>query len=144
MGRLESPGNRGGYQGGASRRQRAMASEQGAEVVAVNVLGHDVSSRGIGAEVVDGHDVGVAEPGRGPYGLAELRDEVGVATVLGAKQLDGDVPIELDVAGPVDGGDVAFAEQLHEPVAAPDHPSDLGQVRTSRVRPGRPGVLAEV
>ena len=139
VGGLESAGDSGGCHGGTSGRHRAMAPQQRTEVVAVNVLRDYIRSGRIRSEVVDRDDVGVAEPRRGTHGLAELGDEVGVPPIFGAKELHGHVPIQLDIVGAVDRGDVALAQQLHEPVTAPDHPSDLGHVRTSCARLERAG-----
>ncbi len=54
------------------------------------------------AEVVDRDDVGVVQRGGGQGLLAEAGEEVRIATVLGAEDLDRDVAIELGVVGAVD------------------------------------------
>ena len=58
--------------------------------------------------------------------VAEPGEEVGVLAVLGPQQLDGDVAVELGIAGAVDGGHPALSEQLHQAVAAAERRPDLG------------------
>src|SRR6185436_20426699 len=71
---------------------------------------------------------------RGVLGLlAETTREIGVAQVLGAEQLDGDIASELGVGRPVDRGHAALSEQLHEPVAAAKDRPDLSQTCPSNV-----------
>ena len=60
--------------------------------------------------------------------MAEAIDEVGVGAVLGAQHLDGDVALELVVAGPVDGRHAALPEQLDQPVPSAEDGADVRQV----------------
>ena len=103
------------------------------EVLAVDELHDDERPGLVLAVVVDRDDVRVVQRGRGLRLLAEARAEVGVAAVLGAEDLDGDVAVELVVVGAVDPGHPALAEQLDQPVAAAEDRPDL----RSRVAPSR-------
>ena len=72
----------------------------------------------------------------------EAGDEVGVAPVLGAEDLDGDVTAELAVGRAVDRGHPALAEQLDQPISPAEDASDLSQVLVPRCRwqAGRAGL----
>ena len=75
--------------------------------------------------VEDGHDVGVAEGGRG-LGLGlEAAQERAVLGQVGVQDLDGDAAPQLDVVGQVHGGGRARADGRHQPVAPAEHASDL-------------------
>ena len=50
----------------------------------------------------------------------------GSCAELGPQELDGDVPLELRVARPVDRRHAALPEQLEQPVAAAEGAPDLG------------------
>ena len=72
------------------------------------------------ANVVDGDNARVVELGQGA-GLAQvLLGVVGAPDALGAGDLDGHVPVEINVAGEVDAPEASLAEPPDDPVAA-DH-----------------------
>jgi hypothetical protein len=63
--------------------------------------------------------------------LPEARGEIGIAQVLRAEQLDGDVAAELRVHRPEDRRHAALADLLHEPVSATQDRPDLRQAYPS-------------
>ena len=72
----------------------ALASDQGAQGAALNVLHHDVRSVGLYSLVEDCDDVGMGQPGRGPGLLVELGSEVDVVAKPLMHQLNRDNPAE--------------------------------------------------
>ena len=127
---------------GASRtpwRHGSVALQESGQVCPVDVLGDEVCARAVRAEVVYGRDVLVVQAGRRPSLPPKVGQEIEVLGVLGPQQLDLDVSIELRVLSAELGGVRALTEQLDEPVAAPDHLSDLGQQRSSPSRCGSTG-----
>ena len=79
------------------------AVEDGPQAAALQVLG-DQERQVVLAPVVDGHEVGVVERGRG-LGLGlEAAQERGVVGQRRVQHLDRDPPAELDVVGQVDLG----------------------------------------
>ena len=123
---LQRPRNFGRCTGGTARWHRPIALEQRRQVGAVDVFGDQIRTFVVRSEVVDGGDIRVVKA-RGSPGLpAEVGHEVGVRGVFGAQELDRDVAVELEVGRPVHGGEAPLAEQLHQPVAAPDNASYLG------------------
>ena len=71
--------------------------------------------------------------------MTEAGPEIGVAAVLGSKDLDGDVSAELLVVGAIDRRHPALPEQLDQPVAAPERAADLRHSVVSFVRPAARG-----
>ena len=94
----------------------------------------DVMAAAVLAGVVDGNDVGMAQPGGGPGLAQEALDAL--RTVEGARprHLEGDFAVELRVVGAVDRAERAGAEAGSHLEAA-----DLGRLagghRGCRVRP---------
>ena len=139
VGRLEGSRGLGGDPGGLARRQRPGASDDRGEVLALDDLHDDERAGLVLAVVVDRDDVRVVERRRVLRLLAEARAEVGVPAVLGAKQLDGDVAIELAVVGPVDGRHAALSEQLDQPIPAAENRPEFRHACPPLCRPaGRP------
>src|SRR5450759_275515 len=118
----------------APGRHGSVALQESGQVLPVDVLGDEVCACAVRAEVVYGHDVLVVKAGRRSSLPAKVGQEIEVLGVLGPQQLDLDVSIELRVLSAELGGIRALTEQLYEPVAAPDHLSDLGQERSSPSR----------
>ncbi len=107
------------------RGQRSVLAESHGKVAAGHLLHDDVGPGRVGPEVVDLHDVGVAQ-GRGGLGLvAEALHELGVTAELRAQDLDGHLAAELAVRGAEDGGHATLTEDLVEPVAAGQDPAEL-------------------
>ena len=125
VGDLEGARRLGGDPGGLARRERPGPADDRGEVLALDELHDDERAGRVLAVVVDRDDVRVVQRGRVLGLLAEARAEVGVAAVLGAEQLDGDVAIELVVVAAVDRRHAALAEQLDEPIAATENRPDL-------------------
>ena len=103
----------------ASRRERAVALDELAEVVAGQEL-HHVVKRAVGgaAVVVDVDRVPVRELGGGADFAFEAGEHAGVAGLLGADDLDGAGALHHLVLGEIDLAHAAAAEQLFEPVLA--------------------------
>ena len=110
-------------------RQRTALPQRAREVAAGDQLHHDVGPHGVLAVVEDRDHVGVVQL-RGGLRLAlEPGEEADVAAVLAAQHLDGHVAAELGVAGAVDGGHAALADQLREVVAATQDVPDVSHAR---------------
>ena len=125
--------------GGLAGRERAVAGEQRRDVLAVHELHDDVRAVGVGAEVVHADDVGMAQRGGGLGLLLEAGDEGGVAPVLGVKDLDRDLAAELGVGGAIDRRHAALAQELDEPVSAPEHVAERCHSSISPVFARPPG-----
>ena len=67
--------------------------------------GRDVVVGAVGAGLVDRHDVGVAQPGRGLRLAQEALDGGGALQAAGVRHLQGDLALQLRVEGPVDGAE---------------------------------------
>src|SRR5262249_17816492 len=98
------------------------------------------------ADVVDGADVGVIEPGGGAGLAVEPLQQLGPA---GAEMghLEGDGPLQYGVVGEVDGPHAALAEQLANAVTTDDL-DRVAVVGAARRRGpveagGRPGAIGE-
>ena len=112
-------------QEGLRRAEQPAPVEHGAQAPAAEVLEHQVGDVLVGSPVEDGHDVGMAERGRGlGFGL-EAAQERAVLRQVGVQDLDGDAAPQLDVVGLVHGGGRARADGRHQPVAPAEHASDL-------------------
>ena len=114
--------------GGLGRRERPGPAKERGQVLAVDVVHDDERAGLVHPEVVDGDDVRRVERGDRLGLHPEAGDEVGVAAVLGAQDLDGDVAAELAVGGSVDRGHAALAEELDQPISPTEDASDLSQV----------------
>ena len=116
--------------GGSAPLRRTIVGE----VLALDELHDDERADGVGAVVVHGDHARVVQR-RGRLRLVpEAVEEVRVGAVLGPQDLDRDVALELGVAGPVDRGHAALAEQLDEAVAtAEDGRRCRSQVEASEV-----------
>ena len=68
----------------------------------------------MGADVVDGEDVGVVEGGDGAGLELEALEAVGVGGDVVVEDLEGDVAAEAGVAGAVDLAHAAGPEQLDD------------------------------
>jgi hypothetical protein len=88
----------------------------GVEALAGDELHGDPDAVDVGADVVDGDDVGVGELGEG-LGLAQEAD-LAAAAGSGAQELEGDLAVEVGVEGGVDDAHGAGAEAIEEDVAA--------------------------
>jgi len=81
--------------------QALLVVEQLSQALAVDELHHDGLTRAVVdlllERVVDGHDVGMAQLRNGPGLAAETLGEHGVGGQRRLEQLDGDLPVELDV-----------------------------------------------
>ena len=108
--------------------ERPAVGDEGAGVLALDVLHHDERAGLIAFEREDAHDVGVAQ----------LRDRAGfahealhgflVADLGAADSLYGDVAVEIDIMGPVDDAHPALAEAFDDAVlSAGDGAETLGR-----------------
>src|SRR5450756_970187 len=84
------------------------------EVAPLDVFHHQVVGAVLDAPVVDVDDIGLVEVGGGLGLLAEPGDEHLVFGELGVEYLHRDCAAEQVVAGPVDIGHAARADQLFE------------------------------
>jgi hypothetical protein len=103
--------------GGPAGRQPALAVEQLGQALARHVLHHQVELFGVGAAVEHGHDVGMAQPGRGAGLPLEPLHERRVLGVGRAEHLDRDLPLQHPVGGQVHPGHPAHPEQRTQLVA---------------------------
>jgi hypothetical protein len=95
----------------ASRANRQRASvEAPAQRFAVEELGDDEGPAVVGADVVDGEDVGVRDRRNRARLAFEPREAVGVLRERVRQYLDGDRPVEARVAGLVDLAHPACAD----------------------------------
>ncbi len=138
MRRLQGGGN---ADGDAHRviglESRALAQQRG-QVVALDQLHDDVlGAIGIGAVVVDRHDVRVLQRSGGARLLLEAGGEARVVAVLLAQELDGHLAIELLVDGAPDGRHAALAERGDQPVSAADELPDHLHERPFSAAPDR-------
>ena len=102
------------------RRHRPVAPQALLERLAGHVLHGDVPRRSIGAAVVHGHDVGMAEQRRGLCLHAETFHELGVLRELGLQDLDGHEAAESRVLREIDVGHAAAAQTTLHAVAVRD------------------------
>jgi hypothetical protein len=95
-----------------------------AEGLAGDELHGDPDLLAVGADVVDGDDVGVRQLGQ-RLGLAQQAGPVSALTAAGREdQLEGDLAVELGVVGGVDDAHGAGAEAVEEDVAADRRAAD--------------------
>ena len=73
-----------------------------AQGLALEQLEDDVVDTLVGADVVDGEDVGVVQGGDGAGLALEAAQPLGVGGGIGREDLEGDLAPETGVAGPVD------------------------------------------
>ena len=128
MGRRERPGDARPDPGGLAGRERAAPAQDRGEVLAIDELHDDVRPARVLAVVVDGDDVRVAQRGGRLGLLPEAGREIGVAEVLGAKQLQGDIATEPGIGGAIDGRHAAAAQQFDQSISAPEDLPDLRQI----------------
>ncbi len=124
---------------GARRRHRALLADHVAQGVAGDVLHGQEDRAVVGALVVDGHHVGVGQPG-GSAGLAHEpgRELLVVAQAL-VHDLDGHHPVQPDVGGFVDAGHATAGDADADPVAAVEDAAGHGVADSSATT--RAGVL---
>jgi hypothetical protein len=141
MGHLDGPRHLARDPRGLPWREGPAPPDDRRQILAVDELHHNVGAGGVGAVVVDGDDAGVIQGGGRLGLLSEASEEVGIGAVLGAKDLERDIPLELGVAGSVDRGHAALSEQLDQPIAAAENHADVRQKASSRprVEDSRPG-----
>src|ERR1019366_6306957 len=119
--------------------ERAGPAQERREVLSVDVAHHDVRADRVHPEIVDRHDVRVAERGNRLRFRPESSDEFRVPTVFRAEDLHRDVAAELRIRGPVDRRHAALPEQLDEPIPAAQDAADLRQTLIPfAVPPGHP------
>ena len=87
------------------------------------------------ADLVDRHDVGVVQPGRGPRLAAEPLQAPGVAGDRVGQDLQGDVPAQRQLLGLVDDAHAAAADLAEDAVVA----DPLRRARRPARGPRRPG-----
>ena len=117
MGEAEGGGDVGADVGGAVGVQTVLAPQQVPQRRPVDVLHHDEVGVAVLAPVVDGDDVGMVEVGRRLRLTAEALDEGLVGRQLREQHLQGDGPVEQQVAGEVHLGHAATREMAHDLVA---------------------------
>ena len=117
VGEAEGGGDVGGDLGRPAGVQRAVGADDLREAAALDVLHDDEVGAALLAPVVDGHDVGVVQVGRGLGLAAEALDERRVLGVLGEQHLDRHRPVEQQVAGQVDVGHAAAGQLAMQLVA---------------------------
>ena len=130
------------------QRQPPLAREPGREVLALEQLHHDVRRAVLDPVVVDLHRVRALEHGRG-LGLAfEAGPQIGGAGELGGHELDGDVHVELEVAGDPDAAHAALRQYTLEAITSGDelaclvlgHAANVPLERLRSTHDGRPRV----
>jgi hypothetical protein len=99
--------------GGLHRRRPAAGLHELRERAALDELHHDVLRAVVGAGVVDAHDVGLVQPGRGLRLAPEPLHEARVARELRMEHLDRDRAVEHRIEAAVDlrhatGADASF------------------------------------
>ncbi len=98
--RIANPGANLDHQlDGLLRRERSSASEEGLEIGAAHIFHDDEVSVPVAAKIVDGDDVGVEQIGGGAGFLLEAGFEGRIIRVVGAKDLDGDLPLKGLIVG---------------------------------------------
>src|SRR5262249_30347005 len=110
---------------------------------AVDELHGDEGAVAGGADVVDGDDVRVAEPGHRLRLAQEAGPGLGRAADLAAQHLDGDGALELGVVRRVDLAHAAAPDEALQRVAADDGGGREAALGALRLRPGaeRPVVV---
>jgi hypothetical protein len=111
-------GHVGGDAGGPLRIDGAVGTDDVRDGAAVDVLHDDVVGAPLLAPVVDAHDVGVVQVGRGLGLTAEAGHERRVGGELREQDLDGHQAIEQAVAREVDLGHAAAAHPAVQFVAS--------------------------
>ena len=106
-------------------RQRPLPGDELLQVLAVDVLEHDVLPAAVLAAVDHRDDVRVRELRHRPRLAAEALDRLRVCAVVLVQELQRHVPLEQRVAGPVDGRHSARPRELLQLVPTrnrlPDH-----------------------
>ena len=97
-----------------SHRQRCLLQKR-AQGVPLDVLHHDVRrSARHGADLVDRDDVGMVQGRGGPCLLPEAREALGTVGKSLREELDGDIAVQVAVAGAVHFAHTPDAEQLED------------------------------
>ena len=120
--------------GGAHRRERAFLSQQLREARPAHVLHHDEASCLVGAGVVYGDDVRVAETRRRARLALEARHRARVGGLRIRQQLHRHGAVEHAVTGEVDDPHPSHADRLEQQIAA----AEQGRLARYRGR-GRAG-----
>jgi hypothetical protein len=123
---------RGGHRGehllqdrqGLGRWQPSLVGQQVAQGPAADVLHHQVGQAVVGALVVDGHHVGVGQPGDGLGLVGEPVQETGVGVLTGMDDLQRDRPLQPLVEGGVDGRHATTRDPPTDPVPPVDERPD--------------------
>ena len=145
VGGREGAGDLAGDREGAGPRERALAGEQAREVLALEVLHGEEGGALLGrAEVGDVDDVGVVDLGGGAGLLQEALADLRVVEEARADDLEGEVFVEVDVAGEEDDAHAAGAEAAHDLVAALHELADQVVVgeEAAKLGPVREGAVA--
>ena len=93
-------------------RLQTSALDEMPQIAPVDELHDQVKQAARFAEIVDGDDVGMAEPGQGAGFASKAFGKGRIATPLGRQDLDSHLAIQLDLPGPVDGAHAALADQF--------------------------------
>ena len=116
-------------------RERAVAAHERPQVVAGDVAHHEIGAVLGDPDAVDGHDVRVLDrPGGARLGQEPLAGLL-VLDELGRDDLDGDVAVEVELAGAVHHAHAAPADDGLEAAAPEDRPRGE-HVRRRRLRGG--------
>ena len=109
MGVIDGPGDFGEQLGGLARRQRAVGEPLG-QRRALDVLHGEIRLAVVLADLVDGDDVGMHEPGGGLGFGPETRPVRFAGQVAAEDHLERDGPIEAELPGSPDDAHAAAAE----------------------------------
>ena len=134
VGVVEAPGRLQPDQQGLGRAQPPAPVEHRAQAAAAQVLADQVRALVLLAPVVDGHDVGVVEGGRGP-GLGAEAPEEGLVVGQGRVQhLDRHPAAQADVVGHEHMPGTTAADRGQQPVAVAEDATDVvGHPRRTHV-----------
>jgi hypothetical protein len=125
----EPPGRSGPLPRGRSRAQSLQLLDDQVETLSLDELHRVIQDVAVLADLEDGHDIGVMEPGRGAGLVAEPLQGLGVAARAGREDLQGHLSAQRDLLGLVDHPHAAAADLAEDAEVA-----DLAQ---GRRRPGR-------
>ena len=117
---------------GLFRLERPLALQPRRERLAGDVAHHEIDKARHLAERVQRHDMRVTQARGGACLAPEAFPHLGRARVLGGQHLDGDIAVERELVGQVDGAHPSAPEEALDPVLKTDRLGERLEKRVDR------------
>ncbi len=98
--------------------QGALLRNQVIQTGTIDQVHDDEQPLGHLQHIVNGHDAGMVQPGDGPRFPLEARHPRAVGQEALAQLLQGHLPLQFGVLGPVDQGKATLAQRFHNSVSS--------------------------